>query len=53
MLPSISQETLPEMIGTRRSCVNYFMNKFPEMASSCNKREIQINASLPSVVLRD
>ena len=33
MLPKVSQETLAEMIGTTRSRVNFFMNKFRKMAS--------------------
>jgi CRP/FNR family cyclic AMP-dependent transcriptional regulator len=32
--PKISQETLAEMIGTTRSRVNFFLNKFKKLASS-------------------
>jgi CRP/FNR family transcriptional regulator, cyclic AMP receptor protein len=55
MLPNISQETLAEMIGTTRSRVNYFMNKFRKMGFILynNKRQVQINPSLLSVVLHD
>jgi len=55
ILPNISQETLAEMIGTTRSRVNYFMNKFRKMGFILykNKREVQINPSLLSVVLTD
>jgi len=34
ILPKVSQETLAEMIGTTRSRVNFFMNKFRKLASS-------------------
>jgi CRP/FNR family transcriptional regulator, cyclic AMP receptor protein len=52
MLPNISQQTLAEMIGTTRSRVNYFMNKFRKMGFILynNKREVQINPSLLRVV---
>ena len=54
MLPNISQETLAEMIGTTRSRVNYFMNKFRKMGFILyNNRQVQINPSLLSVVLHD
>jgi CRP/FNR family transcriptional regulator, cyclic AMP receptor protein len=55
MLPNISQETLAEMVGTTRSRVNYFMNKFRKMGFILynNKRQVRINPSLLSVVLHD
>jgi CRP/FNR family transcriptional regulator, cyclic AMP receptor protein len=55
LLPKVSQETLSEMIGTTRSRVNYFMNKFRKMGFILynNNREVQINPSLLSVVLHD
>ena len=55
ILPKISQETLAEMIGTTRSRVNYFMNKFRKLGFILdnNSREVQINPSLLSVVLHD
>jgi CRP/FNR family transcriptional regulator, cyclic AMP receptor protein len=55
MLQNISQETLAEMIGTTRSRVNYFMNKFRKMGFILynNNRQVQINPSLLSVVLHD
>jgi len=55
MLPNISQETLAEMIGTTRSRVNFFMNKFRKMGFILynSNREVQINPSLLSVVLHD
>jgi CRP/FNR family cyclic AMP-dependent transcriptional regulator len=53
VLPNISQETLAEMIGTTRSRVNVFMNKFRKLGFIEYDGEIQINASLLSVVLND
>jgi len=51
-LPKISQETLAEMIGTTRSRVNFFMNKFRELGFIEYNGEIKINTSL-LVVLHD
>ena len=53
ILPKISQETLAEMIGTTRSRVNFFMNKFKKMGFIKYNGGLQINASLLSVVLHD
>jgi CRP/FNR family transcriptional regulator, cyclic AMP receptor protein len=53
VLPEVSQETLAEMIGTTRSRVNFFMNKFRKMGFIEYKDKLQINASLLSVVLHD
>jgi CRP-like cAMP-binding protein len=53
VLPKISQETLAEMVGTTRSRVNFFMNKFKKMGFIKYNGGLQINASLLSVVLHD
>jgi CRP-like cAMP-binding protein len=53
VLPKISQETLAEMIGTTRSRVNFFMNKFRKMGFIEYNGEIRINNSLLSIVLGD
>ena len=53
ILPKIPQETLAEMIGTTRSRVNFFMNKFKRMGFIKYNGGLQINASLLSVVLHD
>jgi CRP/FNR family cyclic AMP-dependent transcriptional regulator len=53
VLPKISQETLAEMIGTTRSRVNFFMNKFRKLGFIEYNGGLQINTSLLSVVLRD
>jgi CRP/FNR family transcriptional regulator, cyclic AMP receptor protein len=56
MLTKVSQETLAEMIGTTRSRINFFMNKFRKLGFieyGGNLRGLQINKSLLSVVLRN
>jgi CRP/FNR family transcriptional regulator, cyclic AMP receptor protein len=52
-IPRISQETLAEMIGTTRSRVNFFMNKFRDLGFIEYNGDIKINTSLLSVVLHD
>jgi CRP/FNR family cyclic AMP-dependent transcriptional regulator len=54
MIPGISQEMLAETIGTTRSRVNFFMNKFRKLGFVQYKNgEIHVNNSLLSVVLHD
>jgi CRP/FNR family cyclic AMP-dependent transcriptional regulator len=54
VLPKMSQETLAEMIGTTRSRVNFFMNKFRKLGFiQYNNGGFQINTSLLSVVLHE
>jgi len=48
-----SQETLAEMIGTTRSRVNFFLNKFRNLGFIEYNGEFKINSSLLSVVLHD
>jgi CRP-like cAMP-binding protein len=52
-LPKLSQETLAEMVGTTRSRVNFFMNKFRKLGFIAYNGRITINQSLLSVVLHD
>jgi CRP-like cAMP-binding protein len=52
-LPKLSQETLAEMVGTTRSRVNFFMNKFRELGFIEYNGEIKVNSSLLTVVLHD
>jgi CRP/FNR family cyclic AMP-dependent transcriptional regulator len=53
-LPRLSQEMLAEMVGTTRSRVNFFMNKFRKLGFiDYNGSGLQINSSLLSVVLHD
>src|SRR5579871_2120171 len=53
VIPRISQETLAEMVGTTRSRVNFFMNKFRRLGFIKYNGGLQINTSLLSVVLHD
>jgi CRP/FNR family transcriptional regulator, cyclic AMP receptor protein len=53
VLPKVSQEMLAEMIGTTRSRVNFFMNKFRKMGFIEYNGGLQVNASLLRVVLHD
>jgi CRP-like cAMP-binding protein len=53
VLPKVSQETLAEMVGTTRSRVNFFMNKFRKLGFVEYNGGLKINNSLLSVVLRD
>jgi CRP/FNR family cyclic AMP-dependent transcriptional regulator len=53
VLPKVSQEMLAEMIGTTRSRVNFFMNKFRKLGFIEYNGGIQINTSLLSVVLHE
>jgi CRP/FNR family cyclic AMP-dependent transcriptional regulator len=51
VVPHISQETLAEMIGTTRSRVNFFLNKFRSLGFIEYNGEFRINSSLLSVIL--
>jgi CRP/FNR family transcriptional regulator, cyclic AMP receptor protein len=51
--PSISQETLAEMIGTTRSRVSFFMNKFRKLGLISYNGKIEVHNSLLSAVLHD
>jgi CRP-like cAMP-binding protein len=53
MVPKVSQEMLAEMIGTTRSRVNFFMNKFRKMGFIKYNGGLQVNTSLLSVVLHE
>jgi CRP/FNR family transcriptional regulator, cyclic AMP receptor protein len=53
MLPKVSQETLAEMVGTTRSRVNFFMNKFKKLGFIKYDGGFQIDPSLLSIVLHD
>ena len=52
-LPKISQETLAEMIGTTRSRVSFFMNRFRKLGFIDYSDRIQVHKSLLNVVLHD
>jgi CRP-like cAMP-binding protein len=53
VLQKVSQETLAEMIGTTRSRVNLFMNKFRKLGFIEYNGEIKVNKSLLTVVLHE
>ena len=51
--PHVSQETLAEMIGTTRSRVSFFMNKFRKLGLISYNGHIEVNSSLLTAVLHD
>jgi CRP/FNR family cyclic AMP-dependent transcriptional regulator len=53
VLPNLSQELLAEMVGTTRSRVNFFMNKFRKLGFIEYNGELRINTSLLTVVLHE
>jgi CRP/FNR family transcriptional regulator, cyclic AMP receptor protein len=53
VIPKISQETLAEMIGTTRSRVSFFMNRFRKLGFIRYNGELQVHSSLLNVVLHD
>jgi CRP/FNR family transcriptional regulator, cyclic AMP receptor protein len=53
VVPRISQETLAEMVGTTRSRVNFFMNKFRKLGFVEYNGGLHVHSSLLSVVLHE
>ena len=53
VITKISQETLAEMIGTTRSRVSFFMNKFRKMGFIDYNGELHVHSSLLNIVLHD
>ena len=53
VVPTVSQETLAEMVGTTRSRVNFFMNKFRKLGFIHYNGGLQVHSSLLSVVLHE
>lgn len=53
VIPKISQKTLAEMIGTTRSRVSFFMNKFRDLGFVRYNGKLQVHSSLYSVLLSD
>jgi CRP-like cAMP-binding protein len=53
VLPRIVQETLAEMIGTTRSRVNFFMNKFKKLGFIEYNGGLKVNHSLLTIVVHD
>jgi CRP/FNR family cyclic AMP-dependent transcriptional regulator len=53
LIPSVTQETLAEMIGTTRSRVSFFMNRFRKLGYIEYKGRIRVHKELLNAVLRD
>ena len=53
VIPRLSQEVLAEMVGTTRSRVNFFMNKFRRLGFIDYNGHLRVHASLLTVVLHD
>jgi len=53
LIPKISQETLAEMIGTTRSRVSFFMNRFRKLGFIEYNGRIQVHKSLLNIILHD
>jgi hypothetical protein len=53
LIPPITQETLAEMVGTTRSRVSFFMNRFRELGFIDYKDRIRVHKSLLNVILHD
>jgi CRP/FNR family cyclic AMP-dependent transcriptional regulator len=53
VVPKISQETLAEMVGTTRSRVSFFMNKFRKLGFVHYNGGLQVHSSLMNIVLHD
>ena len=53
VIPKISQETLAEIVGTTRSRVNTFMNKFRQLGFINYNGDLEVHHSLLNVILHD
>jgi CRP/FNR family cyclic AMP-dependent transcriptional regulator len=53
LVPKLSQETLAEIVGTTRSRINFFMNKFRDLGFIEYNGDIKVNSALLTVVLHD
>jgi CRP/FNR family transcriptional regulator, cyclic AMP receptor protein len=53
VIPKVSQETLAEMIGTTRSRVSFFMNRFKKLGLIHHDGGIHVHRSLFKIVLHD
>jgi len=52
-IPKLSQETLAEMVGTTRSRVSFFMNRFRKLGFIRYNGELEVHSSLLNIVLHD
>ena len=53
IIPKISQEVLAEMVGTTRSRVSFFMNKFRKLGFLDYNGGVHVHSSLLNIVLHD
>jgi len=53
LIPRITQETLAEMVGTTRSRVSFFMNRFRKLGLIEYNGRIRVHKSLTNVILHD
>jgi CRP-like cAMP-binding protein len=53
VVPKISQETLAEMVGTTRSRISHFMNKFRKLGFVKYNGGLEVHSSLLHIVLHD
>jgi CRP/FNR family cyclic AMP-dependent transcriptional regulator len=53
VIPKVSQETLAEIVGTTRSRVSFFMNRFRKLGFIEYNGELKVNSSLLNIVLHD
>lgn len=53
IIPKISQETLAEMVGTTRSRISFFMNKFKKLGFIHDDNGLHVHSSLLNIVLHD
>jgi CRP/FNR family transcriptional regulator, cyclic AMP receptor protein len=53
VIPKVSQEALAEMVGTTRSRISFFMNRFRKLGFIEYDGTIKVNSGLLNVVLHD
>ena len=53
VIPKVSQETLADIVGTTRSRVSFFMNRFRKLGFIEYKRDLEVHSSLLNVILHD
>ncbi len=53
LIPPVTQETLADMIGTTRSRVSFFMNRFRRLGYISSKNRIRVHKSLLMMVLEN
>jgi CRP-like cAMP-binding protein len=53
VIPKISQETLAARVGTTRSRINYFMNKFRKLGLIEYNGELKVHTSLLNIIVHD